>query len=150
VPAEEAQREEGNASAPIDPGAFQAQILADGDVTPAELERALQASVQCQRNHGLEAELVSFDPSGRIVRTASAAGDDPADLDKITEDCDGQYLTAVLSRYGELHPQSEEELQRELDAYIACLGDRGLDVKGLNEVEISERVPAADAMACSS
>jgi hypothetical protein len=143
--------QEGNGhGTPAGVGRFQAEILADGDVTDAELERALQAAVQCQRNHGLDAALESFDhATGEIVRTASISGKNQEGLQQVTEECDEEYLNAVGARYGELHAQTEEQLQAQQDAYLACLLARGFDVKGLSDEAIDAKVPPADVMACA-
>jgi hypothetical protein len=142
---------EGGANPAVPAGAdpLQAEILADGNVSDGELERALRADVACVRERGFEASLDVFDPAaGRIEQTASAPNGDIAGLQRANEQCEAKYLSAVQVRYNALHAPTQEQDRSRLNAFIACLADRGFDVKGLDYIQIGEKVPHPDYAAC--
>lgn len=81
------------------PDPLQAEILADGRVTMAEMERALLAVVSCVKAKGFNAELTRFDlASGHTLSASSPSGDNAAANRTLTT-CDQNVLSGVLGPF---------------------------------------------------
>jgi hypothetical protein len=128
---------------------FQAEILADDDVTDSEMARALEANAECLREQGMEAEVESFDPvRGEWSQSFSNPRGDISSLQRAQEECEARYLSVVEGRHIELTAPSEEQEQRQMGEFIACLTDRDLVVKSRDYGAIMNEVPLADFVTC--
>lgn len=118
----------------LDPSSPQRAILADRQVTRAELDSAFAAYSACIEGAGLTITSADWDPvtnTQRILAFAPRGGRNPATATTgaAPEDaCDEMYWLPVSQIYGaDTPPHMAAELA---EAVVACMGGRGYDVRG--------------------
>ncbi len=119
--------------APRDP--LQDEILADGVVTPAEMERALLAVVECVRDAGFSAELIEFDPAGSWgleVSGGTEAGTDQAEAR--WQYCSVSLTSEVETVFMRDHVPSEADRAQQEAAVVACVRALGYEVDDLGSI----------------
>ena len=125
-------------SRPVEaPDDLVAEILSDGRVTHAEMERALLATVECVRDAGYKVELNYFRP--RIGWSFGLMGDDPlsveaADVEK--ERCSSRFVTPISDEYFAQNGLSEAEQASWDRTFLECLRQQGNDVDGREIPEV--------------
>lgn len=127
--------------APSSPdGSLQDAILADGVVTDAEFNSANQATVECIRRLGFDAEML---PDGAMTYSADESLADEVEAAAFA--CETEYNTRVQLRYsiGHLPPEFDVE------AVWDCLEERGIVDRAANDdpVEAFQLADAADSAA---
>jgi len=128
---------------------LQDELLADGAVSTAEMERALLAVVTCVQQSGHSAELVEFNEDGGGQFQTSGATTEEADAAEAALDrCRAEILSDVQPAYNLEHAPSEQEIQEHREKVVDCLVGMGHDVAGLSANEASELVPLPDYIAC--
>jgi hypothetical protein len=124
----------------LDPDSPQRQILADGHVTEAELQRAWQGYADCIRTVGYTVSTPVRDPVGNVEllytyrRQGAAAtpsgGDVPmtdAEAGRI-DDCEARFWFPVSAIHTADTPDHLAPLLA--DALVRCMAARGHDVRG--------------------
>ncbi len=145
--ADAAQSDESDAIARIiaesDGGAsqFQQNVLADGEVSFAEYEQAIDAAIGCMRDQG--STVIGPTPimDGRYINycVQLAPGVD-ADI----ELCETEFLSFVLPVWSLQQVPSGDEAERVRDEYSACVREAGLDVpEGATLADIEDIVGEA-------
>lgn len=129
---------EGSAPATFDPHALpgadralQAAILADGVVTFDEYERAVLATMTCMEDRGLDVEGPHRSERRCVPFVDFAFGGAEADLaeaDAIQEACALDHVSAVADTYAYQDRPSSEELTRQQELVVECLGRIGIAV----------------------
>lgn len=109
---------------------FQAALLADGELTPAEYERAVLAQVGCMEDAGYVAIGPVPSRGHQIVYNFGAGKSDPDALGTTYDDCYARYLDVVEPVWAYLHQPTEQEKQAEIHVLSSCLSDAGADVPG--------------------
>jgi len=103
---------------------FQAVIVADNHVDRSEYERAMFAYKDCLEVSGVETE--EMREQGGLY-TLELKDPTDADIDAALE-CDGMYKSLVEPLYAADHIPSEEEMEREHDAWLECLRSKGYEI----------------------
>jgi len=115
----------------VDVSPFEEAILADGDVTRAELDQAHAAAVACMADKGVKDSGISYRPPWTIgFETASIVegaltGDD---VGNITEQCEQEFFDAARDLFFIKHhatPAEEEDFRIKI---TACLKENGVVV----------------------
>lgn len=118
--------------AAIEPDELAEEILADGDVTAAEMERALLAAVQCIRARGFDATYEFRPRIGWSFSVATGTSDEFSELGDLAEraldECEGRYVMPLGSTYLALHGRSEAELEEAKQELRRCMKESGVDV----------------------
>lgn len=108
-----------------------ADIVADGDVTIAELERAALAARACIEESGvllIEFEFKPLGPGGDLSYSVAGASSEAAQsADEVAEDCLERFYGPVARVYGALHPFTEEDLARLQARFVGCVRDAGVE-----------------------
>lgn len=110
-----------------------AAILSDGEVSHAEMERALLAAVECVEAAGYEATYEFRPREGFEFGAVETA-------DPVVESCMGSIIDPVFEVYSEQHGPSPAEIADRNAKVDACIADRlGEDLSGLTRDEIFDR-----------
>jgi hypothetical protein len=146
-----------------DASEFQAEIVADGEVTFTEYERSVLATLACARDRGLETFGPDLEPDGLTYGYGYRGVDSEGNIlpDAVVlgrfDICYAEYGELVDSVWAAQNAESFGDAPRRVkDAYLACLAEHGIDldpeshiteiVRVLNEnAEASACVDAADA-----
>ncbi len=121
----------------VAPDVLVTDILADGQVTHAEMERALLATVECVRDAGYDVELNYFRPG--IGWSFGLMGDDPSTVeaaDAEKERCYSRFVAGVSDQYFAQHGLSESERASWERTLLECLREEGNDVDGREVSEV--------------
>ena len=114
---------------------LQAEILADGEVSNAEMERALLAVVACVRDGGYRAELTGFVPGDGWTFEVGAESAEEADRAEARFTlCSARFLSDVEAIYLAANSLTEAEIEQRNRAILECLAAEGLDVEGMSSV----------------
>lgn len=128
---------------------IQAEILADGAVSHAEMERALFAVVTCVQSEGYNAELLDFRQGRGWDLQSWGATEEEADLaDEALGRCYSTVLSDVEVVYLEEYGPTEQEVQAGEERMRACLADRGYETEGVPMSELMIRVDPDEFVAC--
>ena len=133
----------------IEPDPMQAEILADGEVSHAEMERALLAEVACINSRGFEARLEEFTPGeghGLWADAGTAAAQD--ELDRVSDECHHKTVSQVAEVYSEQHGPSEQEAQAQHQRFLDCLVGRGYDEATVEDQLLKGKVDSRDSIEC--
>lgn len=119
---------------------FLAEVIADGVVTPAEVERSVLAFRRCLQERGVVVEDFRFSlygpDDGLDYQISGVTSEAVAGAEAIVASCDAEYLEPVSIGYWYLLPDSERARVAGMgEAYRSCLGRAGHDVEG-------DRLPA--------
>lgn len=131
----------------------QDEMLKDGQVSEAEMERALFLTVECVGDLGYYARLVSFDGKNGWDLEVAGANSAEADLaDEAMQICSARFLNLVAEAYHESRRPSEAEIAARNAATIECLVEAGYPVSGLEVGEVMSRelAPPAAIITCDS
>jgi len=124
-------------------------VLADDEITHAEMERVLLAVVACVERTGHQAALDAFTPGKGYELSSSASTSEGAyAADAELNRCRDLYITEVEPLYSAQHGPSEAEIEANEERILGCLNDLGHDVQGLTVFEASKRVPPQDFATC--
>lgn len=107
----------------------QTRILADGRVTRAEYQSAIQDSIQCLRSMGLEVSGPNFQPNGLLTYSyeSSNQSSEPPTGAPPGDTC--QKLSATVEAvYILQHSGTVEDAKRSLIESIRCLNNAGLSL----------------------
>lgn len=110
---------------------YEAALLADGDVTRAELDQAYAAMQACFAEGGLQDTGTEYRPPWTIGFDVSAAVEGSLTGDEVSaiaDRCEQDYFDAVRDAYFILHratPSEEDEFRLKI---TECLNGRGIDV----------------------
>jgi hypothetical protein len=133
---------------PVRPDPLQAEVLADGEVTPSEMERALLAVVSCVEAAGFAAELTEFSPAdGYAFRTHNEASQDDA-ASQALDRCQQAFLSEIDEPFRLQHGPTQEEIMAEQEAKRRCLLDRGYDAEVIDGPDMLSHVDMDDLIAC--
>lgn len=111
---------------------IQAQVLADGRVTHAEMRQVLDAVVSCFEADGLDAKLEEFRPGrGWSLSVETAKGEEAARVAPRDAYCSARILSEVEHVYFDAHRLSPEQLKERSDEITRCLIERGNDIQGI-------------------
>lgn len=131
----------------VDANPLQDEILADGSVTPEEMEQALNAVVGCVESQGFDAVLKEFDPEGgwsfevgHPTATSDAAGD------ALTR-CERAFLSEIELPFSQQHGPTEQEIKAEREARRQCLLARGYTPEEIEAIDPTA-IDIADLVAC--
>lgn len=119
-----------------EPDPLQDEILADGSVSHAEMERVLLAAIACVEQEGFEAHLNYFRP--RQGWSFGVSSPDETTVDLAGERMDECFLKLgdkVGSAYLAEHQLSENEQTAWEEAVVDCLIVAGNDIEGLTVSE---------------
>ena|GEM_PF-6411880 len=119
----------GTTAVSVTPDEVVADVLADGDVTDAEMERVILAAVGCIEDRGFDVTYEftprvgwSFDvEAGRTEEEAERAG-------QALDECEAAFVMPVGSTYLALHGRSEAELAEAIDELRRCMEDKGVEI----------------------
>lgn len=128
-------------SIPVDEE-FSAEVLADGHVSHAEMERALAATVACVRSAGYEAELTRFEPRfGWGFETSGATEQEADAADAMLTECWLRYGDRIAETYFQIHGLGQEERVAYEAGVVDCLERKGVDVRerGLDRLYLELR-----------
>ena len=117
---------------------FEQELLADGVVTDAEMERAAFAFEECVRALGIEAK-VDIDPegAGTVTVALSAASEEAVDSVRPQIDtCRAQYLEAAEEAWLLARAPSAREEAEFYGTIAACLRQQGIEVPETDPVTL--------------
>ncbi len=118
---------------------FQRQILADGEVTFAEMERAALAYAECMREAGLQVDTTYREDISAYQYTFTAPS--PEGFDDLVESADARcrprYLIEVERAWADQAGPTREEETQFYEAIRQCLVDRGHAVPSSDRDELS-------------
>lgn len=127
-----------------DASEFEKEILADGEVTYAEYERANLSIVDCLEDNGVQATEVLPASEDGFLNFNFVRPDDPAEQRRVEAffaDCEKQYAQYVFAVYWKQNLPSGEELADRKELLLECLDEAGLT--GLSDdpttTELAER-----------
>ena len=121
----------------------QQEFLADGEVTPAERERAFLNFVACASDQGVEVYDYKLTPTGgNSYSTRLASGEvgavpdfeedgapiEVTDQGKIVETCDSEFFVSTEIVYSYQHRRKGDELRKFWDDMADCMRRLGADV----------------------
>lgn len=116
---------------------FQAEILADGVVTESELVAALNATVACMRNLGVDA---AVSEGNRGIEYRTTTDEELEAATRASDQCGEEYSWDVERLYALGNPDGVAP-----DAYYDCLIEAGLlDSSGRGDPETVQRAAAGD------
>lgn len=121
----------------VDPDPLAEEILSDGSVTDAEMERALLAVVECVRAAGFNAELVDFRP--RIGWSLQVSSPD-LDMVELADDqqdlCSARFVDSISDPYFAEHGLSEAERTARNGILLSCLVEKDNDLAGMTVEQV--------------
>lgn len=124
---------------------FQAEILRDGLVDPAEYERAVYATVECLRDAGVVVSDPAWTPDGRFFMYTYLSEEPNGPAVVANDTCFALYLSEVQTVHTEQTKPTEEELRVQAAEYAACLRSEGV-LEAEDGMTVQElQVLAADA-----
>lgn len=103
---------------------FQSTVLADGDVTRAELEQAYARFFECLREGGGTGEVwLNLDlQSSYQLRLSVEGSTKEIDLETpLIQACEGSYLMNVEVAYAQAHPETAEQAAAKSELALNCL-----------------------------
>jgi len=114
-----------------------AEVLSDGEVTLAEIERSVLAYRACVEDEGVEIDQFDFDPFGLEGDiSVSFVGRDSATVvraDEVSRECMAKLYEPVALAYEYLMPESEREMWSDFEKRIVeCARAHGLKVDNFN------------------
>ena len=128
---------------------LQEEILSDGFVSHAEMERALVAVVSCVSDEGFTVTLADFSPGRGWQFAMEAASEEVMDaVDRTYEYCYRHMLSHVEARYLEQHTPTASELAEEHQRMVECLQDYGYDLGEIPIEQLALEVAPEDMLAC--
>ncbi len=128
---------------------YQKPALADGQVTFAEYERAVLATVECLKGGGLTVDGPQARDGGRFLDFSFGAqqlpGESSGDADKriraISDRCDREYRLDIDRLWVQQHLLTTQQRDEQRTQLITCLRDAGAPIKGdASEQDIFEVV----------
>lgn len=107
---------------------YQKTILADGQVTPAEYERAVRDAARCAEGEGLVVDGPTTHPDGTtlMLTLSTSEGDDEAEAERLFDECWAEHTEAVAQVWQEHNIPSAQDRAEQLAALRACLQDAGV------------------------
>lgn len=109
-----------------------AEIVADGEVTIAEMERAALAARACIEESGVllvDFEFKPLGPGGDLSYSVAGVSSDAAQsASEVADGCIERFYMPVTRVYSALHPLTEEDLARLQARFVECVRDRGVEV----------------------
>lgn len=122
---------------------FQREILADGSVDAAEMERAVSAYVACVENVGLQLEAVPDPLLGVYTyRFSARTGDELDALMPETVPCHEEFLSDVELVWADQIGVTEEEDRAFYEAIASCLRGHGFDVPDASPATLDRWISA--------
>ena len=126
---------------------FQREILQDGQVTPAEYERAVLSTLQCLDRSDVVHSEPKLETSGERTRwqyTYTFDKNDEERGNKIYNQCYDEFERAIVIFWGRQTAPSEQDEQELIAEFLACLEEHGLEVASVDEVPVLSAIWAAD------
>lgn len=109
---------------------FGREIVADGEVTAAEYERAVLATKRCIEDEGFAVEGPTLAANGVLLDLVIVNGGEDADgnsrVRPVYDRCSGEFLEPVSMVYAEQQVPSEEERREQLASLVTCFEDAGV------------------------
>lgn len=132
-----------------DPDPLQQELLADGALSHAEMERALLAVVSCVREGGFTADLVEF-VHGEGWSLDISGGPTGGQTDKAEarfNDCSARLLSDVEVAYLMQHRPTKREIEAANAEMLDCFKAEGFVVQDRGTIgEFLASLPAEDAL----
>lgn len=129
---------------------FQREIIADGEITWAEVEKAYLAMVSCIEERGVRVVMYRIEPDDRYVGMGGyrdQAENDAAqpEIQAAYTECEAEYYMQVGGMYRPETPPPEDPYPEELSRQVAaCMEEKGMVVDPV-PVGWYEWQPALDA-----
>jgi hypothetical protein len=122
----------------------QLSVLSDGEVTRAEYDSAVAATVSCIEREGLLVLNLEYDPELQQLGFGMTGSDSDEDIDRIYSSCSHEYDEFVSWAWVVAHQPSEDEVQLILERVGSCLAAKGYSLpESPAQVDINDVIESA-------